>query len=190
GRDTCALHGPVDTAAGGARHAGDVLDQAGASRHPAHAPASHGERLRERVGVQQPVVEAFDLHGGDEGDVVEDEVVVDLVRQHQQAELLRDLRGPFQFLTGVDHAGGVVGVADDHQLRVGRARRLAQRVQVEVPLVVQRDPDDLRAVQHGDVRVGGEGRLGDEDLVAGVQERADGGVERATAAVGDRDIAR
>ena len=110
--------------------------------------------------------------------VVEDQLVVNLIRKDDQVITPRQLRDGFQHATGADRARGVIGI-DEHNAPGARADLFMHIDQVGLPAVifVQRVGIQLEAElgEHG--RVQRIIRAGGQQVIAGVQERAQANVD-------------
>ena len=168
------VHGVVEVAAG----------QRIARQHrPAHAPAAGAMHLGQAAEAQAGLV-AGDRRDRLEALPVVEDAVVDLVAQQQQAVLLRDGDDALEQFARIVGAGGVVGV-DQHDGARARGHQVLDlfRVRQEAVLgraaVVHRTAvveDRRRAPQ----RIVGRGQ---QHLVAGVEQGAQGDVDQLAHAV-------
>ena len=129
------------------------------------------------VGLRQPVEGEHQQVGRDRGHrnvhgVVEQDAVVDLVREHEQRILARDVGDAFEDLARVDRSGRVVRV--DHDDRLGARRHLGADVfEVGLPpvLLVGEVVDGCAAAEAGHGRPQRVIGRRDQHLVALVEQR-------------------
>jgi hypothetical protein len=171
---------------------GRPSDHVGRADQPSDAPPGHG------VGLGHPVEDHALLGelGHDRQDAVVlgvavDEVLVDLVGDHDDAVLQRPAADRLDLLARVDGTGRV-GRRDEHeQLGARRPHRLE---------LFDGDPEAGRlvgrkhhrdAARHRDrLGVGGPERRRQEHLVTLVQQHGERRVDRVLATVGDHDLLR
>ena len=114
---------------------------------------------------------------------------VNLVRQHQHVRLAQD-GGDLLHLVGAhDRAGGVIRVREDQQLcprRDGRPQLVGS--QAELILGAGGNMHRHAAGQLGDRLIADKAGLGNDNLVPGLDHRADDQVDGLTAADRDKDI--
>ena len=154
-------------------------------RAPQAEPLGHGVDDDDVLGG---VVE---LTHGLQGLTGVDELAVGLVADNEQIVLLGDVHHHAHFLRRQHGTGGVAGVGDHDGPGVLVDLRLHLGSIGVVIAVMGRGGDgvDLRAAGIGHGVVVGIERLGDEDLIAVVEDAVHGDLQRLAAAVGDEDIA-
>ena len=86
-------------------------------------------------------------------------------------------------------AGGIVGVADEHE-PCGDGELAQHGWQVVALVTVERDCDGTSAGGSGEVRVDGEGRPGVDELGAWLEQRLAGSKQDVAGAVADGDARR
>jgi len=168
----------------------DRLDrghQFGRRLDPADLPAGEGERLACRADRYGPLA-----HAGELGDrhvlAVEDQVLVDLVGDHEQVALDGQVRDRGDLAGGEDRTGRVVrGVEQDEP--GAHRHRLGQLVQVGAEVRRAQRDRDADAARHGDVRgVGVVVGLERDHLVARLDQGEHGGGDRLGGAGGDQHL--
>ena len=118
-----------------------------------------------------------------------DQLLVDLVGDHDQVVTDGDVGQALQSLIGLHHAGGVAGGVDDqHAGLVGDEALQLLQVDLEVVLLPQLVADGDGAEEVGHVDVVEPHGIGDQDLVAGVQEGGHGGIGALAHADGHQDL--
>ena len=161
-----------------------------AGDHAADAGAAGGEPLGDGVDDDDVLGRVLELAHGLQRLAGVDELAVGLVADDEQVVGLGHVHQHTHLLRRQDGAGGVAGVGDHDGAGVLVDLRLDLGAVGVVVAVMGRGGDgvDLRAagVGHG-VVVGIEG-LGDEDLIAVIQDAVHGDLQRLAAAVGDEDI--
>ena len=191
GRDRGALGDVVDVGGLVRLQVGGGLDDVGRAEQPAHPPAGHRVGLRDPVDHDAPVREPGHHDGQRGGDgVAVGEVLVDLVGDHPQALVEQPAADRLDLLGAVDGAGRVRRRAEQHRLRaVGqRGLELVDGDLVALGLVGQ-DLDRHAAREPDRLGVGRPVRRRQQHLVARVEDRREGLVDRLLAAVGDQHLA-
>ncbi len=168
------------------------LDDVLRSDHPADPPAGHGVRLGHPVDHDAGVRDLRHLHGHrGEQRVAVDEVLVDLVGDDPDPLLRGPLADRSDLIGGVDGPGRVGGGDEDEQLGVGGQCFVEVGHRYAVPRVLCGGDDHRHAAGQPDrLRVGGPVGRGQQCLVAGVEQRGEGVVERLLAAVGHEHLVR
>ena len=159
------------------------------AHRPAETPAGHGVGLGEAVHDNGALLHAVDLREADMAVGTVGQAVVDLVGEHHDVGLADDVRDRLKLVAVHDRAGRVVRIGKDEQLgarRDGGAQRLGR--QLELVLDARRQRHGNAACHLRERRVADKARLGDEHLLAGIDEGADGVVDRLGAADGDEDL--
>jgi len=118
-----------------------------------------------------------------------DQPIVDLVREHDQVMLLRNLRDLLQALTAEHRAGGVVGIADQQRL-AGRGDGRLDLDAGDLEIVGELGGDGYRRAAGKDhlSRVGHKAGLRHDHLVARVQQRGQRQIERLADAHRHQDL--
>ena len=161
-----------------------------AGDHAADAGAAGGKPLGHRVDDDDVLRRVLELTHGLQRLVGVDELAVRLVADDEQVVRLGDVHHHAHLLRRQHGAGGVAGVGDHDGTGVLVDLRLHLGAVGVVIAVVGRGGNgvDLRAAGIGHGVVVGIERLGDEDLVAVVEDAVHGDLQRLAAAVGDKDI--
>ena len=167
----------------------DDPDQVHRGGDIADAPAAHGIGLGE--GLHRHGALPHARQGGD-GDVpvsVVQDLLIGLVRQHQQIVAAAEPGQLLQVLPVHHGAGGVAGGAQDQQPGLVR-NGLFRRVQIEAiaVLLVQGHIHGLRLGDLGKAGIGDVAGVGNEHLVSGLQQGKQGGRHSLLAAAGDHDL--
>ena len=156
----------------------DHRDQLRRAADVAHAPARHGEGLAHAVDGQRVGLHA--LEGG-EGRVLMPAVAqlsVDLVAEHQQLVLAHHLGDGLQILPLHHRAGGVVRVGQNQGLGArGDGPAHVLRLQAEFLLRPGQDAHGRAAGEDDAGAVAHVARLGDQHLVARLQDHPQGRVD-------------
>ena len=168
-------------------HLADAARDVGGRDGPPDAPAGDGVRLRQGVDRHRAVLEP--RHGRRRHVLgVVDDVLVDLVGEHERVVRLAQLADERELLASEDLARGVVRRVDDDRPRAVGERR-TQLGLVDRPVgCVQRDVARRRPRQHGIGAVILVERLEDDHLVTGIdggEQRGDHGLGRAA---GDAEL--
>ena len=120
---------------------------------------------------------------------VEDETVVDLVGENDEAVPPRDIGDPKEQILRIDRAGRIVRVDDDDRLRAVRDLRLdIVKIRIPVRRLVAEVMHDRAAGQR---RAGRPERIigrRDKDLVPGIEQRVHGQLDQFRHAVAGIDI--
>ena len=170
---------------------GGARDDVGRPDEPPDPPAGHRVRLGDAVDDDARVgqLRDDDRHRGVHR-VAVDEVLVDLVRDDPDAVLDGPAPDGLDLRGRRDGTGGIGRRAPDQRLGARRAGGLELLDRDPVALVLGRHDVDRHATGKLDrLGVGGPVRRREQDLVAGVEDRGEGGVDRLLAAVGDQDLA-
>ena len=150
-------------------------DEVGRTAGPPDLPACEGEGLPARTHCQRALPHPRQAGDRDVHVVVEPEVLVRLVGDHEEVVVDGERGDVLQLAAREDHAGGVVGGVQQQHRGPG-CHRCAHRREVRTQGVCgQRYRDPLRSRQgdHGGVQV--EVRVEDHDLVVRFDKRQDGG---------------
>ena len=168
------------------------LDDVVGADHPAHAPPRHGVGLRDAVDDHAGVGDLGHEHGHRrELRIAVHQVLVDLVGDDPDAVLGGPATDRGHLVRRVDRARGIGRRDEDEQLGARRARGLELLHRRAVAAGLVRVDDDGRAACELDrLGVRRPVRRREDRLVAGIQERGEGVVERLLAAVGDEHLAR
>ena len=168
---------------------GHTVDDLRRGRDKADAPAGHGIGLRETVDDDGALLHARE--GRNAGCFFSGvkQCVVDVVGDHQQVVLHRQLRDLCQRFARHDRAGGVVRGVDHQRLGV-RRDELFDGLRLHFKIMLQiRGNANCRAVAVRNLRnVVQPLRVLDQDLVALVQQDKEQQAQCAHAAVGDDDL--
>src|SRR5690349_17330528 len=162
--------------------------QLGRGLDPADLPAGEGERLTRRTDRHGALA-----HPGELDDrhvlAVEDEVLVDLVGDHEQVALDGQSRDGGEFVAGEHRAGGVVRAVEQDEAGAGRDG-FGEFGQVGAEARRAQRDRDADAAGHGDVgRVGVVVGLERDHLVARLDQREHGRRDRLGGAGGNQDLA-
>ena len=171
---------------------GRGLDDVLRADDPAHPPAGHRVRLGDAVD-DDALVAQLGHDRGQRGElrVAVDEVLVDLVGQHPQAVLDGPAADRLGLGLAVDGAGRVGrGDEEDDLGALGAGRLQLLDGDPVAGGLVGDDLDRDTAGEPDRLRVGGPVRRRDDDLVARVEDRGEGLVDRLLAAVGHQDLRR
>ena len=157
---------------------------------PAQAPTGHGIRLAEAVDRDCALGHAWLGGQGIVHRAIEQEIFIDLIADDVEIGCVRDLDDRIHLAARQHAAGGVARAVDHDGFGLGR-QVLAQNLfcHQEVFIAGQADVHGDRAIQAHDRVVADPGRFQDHDLIAGIDQRGDGEVERPFAAGGDDDLA-
>ncbi len=109
------------------RHLEHALDQRGTGHRVAQPPAIHGIGLGKGVHRDGPLRHAGQAGDADVPRIVEGDVFVDLVGDHQQIVPDGQGRETLQLVATIDPAGRVARIDDDDRLGARRHERLDQR---------------------------------------------------------------
>ena len=163
---------------------GNALVAAGGK---AAAPAGHGIALGYAVDDDRVLLYFFAKcrNAGEFASVVA-EAVVNLVSDDVNIVTQADLRKRFQLFFGVDHAGRVGRVVEHERLRFirdGGFKLLRRHFKM---LRLGRRYDHRNAAHHTDLlRIADPVRRGNDDLIAGVEQREKRSIKARLGAVGD-----
>jgi hypothetical protein len=156
----------------------------------ADAKAGHRESLREAVEEDRPFPHAGQRRDGGVRLRI-GKFGVNLVRDDEQVVLAADGGDFFQLRRGHDAAGGIAGEIDQQHFRLrrdGGAKRI--RAELEFILLARGDGDGL-SIRERDARtVGDVAWFVIKHLVAGIQDGAQGEIERLGNADGDEHFGR
>ena len=156
-------------------------------------------RVRDAVADAQPGEARRLREGAEDGDLAPLLDVVERVREVRaqrelDVRLVEDDDGPlgdarheaFDLIGRHDRRGGVVGVRDEDDLR-HRGDRARHRLEIEA-MLLQHHHDADAPGRLDDHRVHDEGRVRDDRLVAGPEERADEQLDQLVRAVAEHDL--
>ena len=124
------------------------------------------------------------------GEAVEDQVLVDLVTQHDQVAFAREFGDRSKFVIGEYGAGGVVRTVDDQHLRLG-GDRAAQCIEIDRKSVsrgYQRNCATYSACQRDGCSVGVVVRLDQHYFFAGFDQSENCSTDRLGGADGDQNF--
>ena len=158
--------------------------------HAADARAAGGKALGDRVDDDNIVLIALKLQKAHELLAAVDKFAVDLVTDDEKSVLAGDIRHETQLLLGQDGAGGVAGICEHDgagALVYAGLHALAHGEPVAL-LGLCGDGADARSGEGHEGGIVGVKRLGDDDLVALVEDAGKGDLKRLGAAGGDEHL--